>query len=56
MMLYFIVGVGLILMGIYTFTISDWNYIYIIVGLIQIIIGGYLNWIAFRPRPVPIME
>lgn len=47
-----IIGTGLAFMGIYTMTISGWDWISISIGILQIVVGIYLFWTSIRRQPV----
>lgn len=56
----FVIGLGLTFMGIYTFTLSNWDWIYIVIALSQLLVGIYLIWASFKrpdetniPLPIP---
>lgn len=43
-----IIGIGLILMGLYTFSISNWDWISITIAGAQLFVGIYLIWVSFK--------
>ncbi|MFI5405093.1 MAG: hypothetical protein ACHQ1D_01130 [Nitrososphaerales archaeon] len=51
-----IIGTGLVFMGLYTFSISGWDWISIIMGVAQLIVGIYLFWTGIRREQVYIPQ
>lgn len=52
--LYIFVGLALVAMGIYTFTVIFFDWISISIAVAQIAVGIFLVYLGWRPAPPPI--